>query len=184
MFKSTIIKSFQMGQFSVRPIIGGHPTSSYQWTPYLIQNIDSFTEQPSRITPGSFNLWHNMIKQSAENRQWYRETAYDITKHYDDVIMSPIVSQITSLMIVYSTVYSGVDQRKHESSMSLAYVRGIHRGLVNSPHKWPVTWKMFPFDDIIMKAMRLMVDETVCFEMMSLMILTNKTDCRQLEFNR
>ena len=45
-------------------------------------------------------------------------------------------------MIVYSTVYSDADQRKHQSSASLAFVRGIHRGPVNSPHKWPVTRKM------------------------------------------
>ena len=61
-----------------------------------------------------------------------------------------IASQFTSLMIVYSTVYSGADQRKHQRSASLAFVRGIHRGPVNSPHKWPVTRKMFPFDDVIM----------------------------------
>ena len=70
--------------------------------------------------------------------------------HYDDVTMSLMASQITSLTIVYSTVYSGEDQRKHQSSASLAFVRGIHRGPVNSPHKWPVTRKMFPFDDVIM----------------------------------
>ena len=64
--------------------------------------------------------------------------------------MSFMASQITSLTIVYSTVYSGADQRKHQSSASLAFVRGIHRGPVNSPHKWPVTRKMFPFDDVIM----------------------------------
>ena len=64
--------------------------------------------------------------------------------------MSLMASQITSLTIVYSTVYSGADQRKHQSSASLAFVRGIHRGPVNSPHKWPVTRKMFPFDDVIM----------------------------------
>ena len=64
--------------------------------------------------------------------------------------MGAIASQITSLTIVYSKVYSGADQRKHESSASLAFVRGIHRGPVNSLHKWPVTRKMFPFDDVIM----------------------------------
>ena len=64
--------------------------------------------------------------------------------------MGTMVSQIASLTTVYSTVYSGADQRKHQSSMTLAFVRGIHRGLVNSPHKWPVTRKMFPFDDVIM----------------------------------
>ena len=70
--------------------------------------------------------------------------------HYDDVIMGTIASQITSLTSVYSTVYSGADQSKHQSSASLAFVWGIHRGPVNSPHKWPVTRKMFPFDDVIM----------------------------------
>ena len=70
--------------------------------------------------------------------------------HYNDVIMSAMASPITSLMIVYSTVYSGTDQRKHQSSTSLAFVRGIHQWPVNSWHKGPVTRKMFPFDDIIM----------------------------------
>ena len=73
-----------------------------------------------------------------------------VRKHYDDVIMSAVASQITSLTIVCSMVYSGADQRKHESSASLAFVRGIHRGPVNSPYKWPVTRKMFSFDDVIM----------------------------------
>ena len=40
--------------------------------------------------------------------------------------------------------------RKHQNSASLAFVRGIHREPVNSPHKWPVTRKTFPFDDVIM----------------------------------
>ena len=70
--------------------------------------------------------------------------------HYDDVIMGTMASQITSLTIVYSTVNSGADQSKHQSSASLAFVWGIHRGPVNSPHKWPVTRKMFPFDGVIM----------------------------------
>ena len=64
--------------------------------------------------------------------------------------MGAMASQITSLTIVYSTVYSGTDQRKHQSSASLAFVWRIHRWPVNSPHKWPVTRKMFPFDDVIM----------------------------------
>ena len=57
---------------------------------------------------------------------------------------------ITSLTIVYSTVYSDADQRNHQGSASLAFVWGIHRGPVISPHKWPVTRKMFPFDDVTM----------------------------------
>ena len=70
--------------------------------------------------------------------------------HYNKVIMSLMASQITSLMIVYSTVYSGADKKKHQSSASLAFVRGIHRWPVNCPHKGPVTRKMFPFDEVIM----------------------------------
>ena len=72
--------------------------------------------------------------------------------HYCDVIMKTIASQITSLTIVYLTVNSGTDHRKHQSSASLAFVRGIHRRPVNSPHKGPVTRKMFPCDDVIMIA--------------------------------
>ena len=77
-------------------------------------------------------------------------TQINACDHYGDVIMTTIASQITSLTIVYSTVYPGADQRKHQSSASLAFVRVIHRGPVNSPHKWPVTRKMFPFGDVIM----------------------------------
>ena len=64
--------------------------------------------------------------------------------------MTMLASQITSLPVVCSIVYSDVNQRKHQSSASLAFVREIHRGPVNFPHKWPVTRKMFPFDDVIM----------------------------------
>ena len=71
-------------------------------------------------------------------------------KHYNDVIMRTMASQITSLTIVFSTVYSGTDQIKHQSSASLAFVRGIDRWPANSPHRRPVTRKMFPFDDVIM----------------------------------
>ena len=72
------------------------------------------------------------------------------TSQYSDVIMGAMASQITSLTIVYSTVYSGADQRKHQSSASLAFVRGIHRWAMNYPHKGPVTRKIFQFDDVIM----------------------------------
>ena len=63
--------------------------------------------------------------------------------------LDTIGSQITSLTIVYSAVYSDADQIEHQSPASLAFVWGIHRWPVNSPHKGPVTRKMFPFDDVI-----------------------------------
>ena len=81
-------------------------------------------------------------------------------KHYNDVITIAMASQITSLTIVYSTVYSSADQRKHQSCASLAFVWGIHRWPVSSPHKGPVTRKMFPFDDVIMSFHILRLDLT------------------------
>ena len=77
-------------------------------------------------------------------------TSQTLKYHHNDVIMSSMMSQITSRTIVYSIVYSGADQRKHQSSASLAFVRGNHRWPVISPHKRPATWKKFPFDDVIM----------------------------------
>ena len=76
-------------------------------------------------------IWHFLI---AVNPCWH---------HYSDVIMSVTASQITSVSVVCSTVCSGADQRKDQNSTSLAFVRGIHRWPVNSPHKGPVIRKIF-----------------------------------------
>ena len=81
--------------------------------------------------------------------------------------MGAIASQITSLAIVYSAFYSGADQRKHQSAASLAYVRGIHRGPVNSPHKGPVTRKICPFDDVIMTFSHLPLEQDATFQTIS-----------------
>ena len=72
--------------------------------------------------------------------------------HYGVVIMSAMASQITDVSIVCSSIGWGTDQRKHQSSASLAFVSGNHRWLADSPHKGPVPQKMFPFGDVIMKS--------------------------------
>ena len=69
--------------------------------------------------------------------------------HYSDVIIKAMTSQITHVTIVYLTACADADQRKYQSSASLALVRWIHRWPVNSPHKGPVMRKMFPYDDVI-----------------------------------
>ena len=79
--------------------------------------------------------------------------------------MGTVASLITSLTIVYSTVYSDEDQRKHFSSASLAFVLGIHQAPVNSPNKWPVRRKMFPFDDVIMIILEEVNSRTGCGEL-------------------
>ena len=80
----------------------------------------------------------------------YRLRSTASSRHYSGVIMRAMASQITSLTIVYSTIYSGADQRKRQSSASLAFVRGIHRWPVNYPNKGRVTQKLYPFNDAIM----------------------------------
>ena len=108
---------------------------------------------------------------------------YFVIFHYNDVITGAIASQITSLEIVYSTVYPGVDQSKPQSSASLAFVRGIHRGPVNSPHKWPVTRKISPFDDVIMSIQLLHCTyKYVCHSCVWIDWLTDKTICSMCSY--
>ena len=108
--------------------------------PLSIASLKRMIESEMQTTPNVFATEHDSASRMPTV----------CTTHYNDVTMGTIASQITSLTIVYSIVYSDADQRKHQSSAPLAFVRGIHRGPVNSPHKWPVTRKMFPFDDVIM----------------------------------
>ena len=92
--------------------------------------------------------------QSDNLQWWHGGTVHENTGdfgekcHYNDVIMNAMASQITSLTIVYATVYSGSNQRKHQRPATLAFVRGIQRWPVNSPRKGS-TRKNFPFDDVI-----------------------------------
>ena len=102
--------------------------------------------------------WRNVINGRAMYQRIWSLLINDFIlwngwHYFSDVIMSTMASKITSFTIVYSTVYSGANHRKHQSSASLDFVRGIHQGPVNSPRKGPVTWKMFPFDDVIVMIM-------------------------------
>ena len=89
--------------------------------------------------------------------------------------MSAMASQITNFTVVYLTVYSGTDQRKRQSSASLAFVRGIHWWPVNSPHKRPVTRKMFSFDDIIMNPLRVDYEDVSIMEFQDMNIISYVT---------
>ena len=80
-----------------------------------------------------------LINQCSQDLfHWRRDKSVLIAivpMHYSDVIMGAMASQATSLTIVYSTVYSGADQRIYQRSSSLAFVRGVHQWPVNSPQK-------------------------------------------------
>ena len=121
--------------------LGVQSTVSHDWLRYWLGGKQELNHYQKHWWPRSMTLDHSGLIPSIHKT---------ISRHYDDVIMTMLASQITSLTAVYSIVYSDVNQRKHQSSASLAFVREIHRGPVNFPHKWPVTWKMFPFDDVIM----------------------------------
>ena len=137
-----------------------HPSGNFlnQTKHSLWHNLKS---PPKGLILTVFGPWNRLFRQWWQSEVkvcWVLETLTllifkvncNLRTHYNDVIMTTMSSQITSLTVVYSIVSSGADQRKHQSSASLAFVRGIHRGPVNSPHKWPVTRKKFPFDDVIM----------------------------------
>ena len=97
-------------------------------------------QRASNAEIGSMSWHRHVIEAHIEIWLAMADRAFkQLHYHYSDVIMSKMASQITSVLIVYLTVCSGPDQRKHHSSASLAFVRGIHRWPVNSPHKGPVT---------------------------------------------
>ena len=85
--------------------------------------------------------------------QWYVCRSINNLKpkliHYIDVIMGAMAFHMTSLTIVYSTVYSCADHRAPKLRVSGLCV-DIHQWPMNSPHKWPVTRKIIPCDDVIL----------------------------------
>ena len=94
------------------------------------------------------NVTHYFEGSCCEQLYEYISSSYsliyqDVIVHYSDVIMDTLGSQLTSLTIVYATIYSGADQRKQQSSAALTFAREIHRWLVNSPQKGPVTRNFF-----------------------------------------
>ena len=111
-------------------------------------------DQPRMTWELHMSWCHICVRQSVPTMQMSVTTRERITLHrsihYSGVILSAMASQITRVWIVCSTVCSSADQRRHRSSASLAFVKGIHQWLVNFPHKGQVTRKIFPFDDEIL----------------------------------
>ena len=137
--------SFSTTRFNVLIIFANCEPSKSIWIMFVIfiywcmsNIVNKWINRVGNQTCGYHNFYSKMSTLLALSQG---------NSHYNDIIMSAMASQITSLTIIYSTFYSGADQRKHKS---LAFVRGIHPWPVYSPHKGPVTKKMFPFGDIIM----------------------------------
>ena len=125
---------------------------AFSWNVPPKQRIKSYTSDVRLWLTRIFSYRYAPYRLQSLTDKEVHGVSFVRSTHYNDVMMGAIAFQISSLTIVHSTVYSGADQRRHRSSMSLAFVCGNHRGRVNSPHKWSVTRKMFPFDDVIMSA--------------------------------
>ena len=133
-------------QMSQHLTVLGHQ-HTHCWLQTWIWFLQNFCDNQSfRLTFCMSIIWCHSKSLTCSSENFMQSNI----KYYGDVIMSSMTSQITSLMIDCSKVYSAADQKKHQSSASLAFVWGVHQWPVNSLHKWPVTWKMFPFDDVIM----------------------------------
>ena len=127
--------------FIVKQIVG----KSFQWC--LIKN-EYFFMQENIFEKGflqNINYYVKLTMHSSGSRRCTKA----FQSHYNNVIISVTVSQITRVSIVHWNVCSGTAQRKYQSSVSLAFVRGIHQWPMDSLYKGPAMWKMFPFDDII-----------------------------------
>ena len=126
-----------------------HLKSSMIWS----KNIKITKKSEEILCFTLYNLFKIQLKHHPRHQctpheqcfKFYHDNHNIPSIHFNDIIMSVMVSQITGLTIVNSTVYSGANQRKHQSSASLAFAWGNHR--------WPV--EMFPFDDVIISKARL-----------------------------
>ena len=120
---------FTDGFTSQRPVMQIKSPSNYDQEQRCIYNT-IFIQYSIRVLD-LFEFFLNVIFVS----KWHSKGCFNIkmlyfqyrNSHYADVIMIEMASQITSLTVVYSIVNSGADQSKHQSSASLAFVRGIHR---------------------------------------------------------
>ena len=141
------LKTISMRNYSFIPNEFVFPWNTYSYSDDRFSSSNfifySFTCSSISLTMHQVYISKNWIVGGYQRKPMTHRDSFQYSIHCDDVIMGAKASQITSLTIVYSTVYSDADQRKHQSSASLAFVRGIHQGLVNSPHKWPVTRKIF-----------------------------------------
>ena len=147
------IRGFTMGIHVVKYLNTSVPDTFFCFTPNLKYMDKIFLH----LVLKQISSWLVVVIFQCNIPNYFRFQQPVLDWHYSDAILGEMVSQITSLTIVYPTIYSGADQRKHQCSASLAFLRGIHRGPVNYQHKRPITRKMFPFDDVIMICMNMQI---------------------------
>ena len=139
------------------PVTCGHYSHKSQWRGALIfslicawTNVWAKSRDANDLRRHRENHYVPVMEMAAMETSRNGALVSPSRGHWETHTFVALQWRHNGLTIVYSTVYSDADQRKHQSSASLAFVREIHPGPVNSPHKWPVTRKMFSFDDVIM----------------------------------
>ena len=130
--------------------IAGVTQGSNEWPMVLLNNAYLHKWRPLYIVSPATNDWLHVLQKGCLDTTGDVGTEPTYGNHYSDIIMSLMMYPITSLMIIYSTVYSSI-YKKNQSFASLNFVWGIHWWPVNSLPKGPVTRKMSPFDDVIME---------------------------------
>ena len=110
----------------------------FWWTCYY--SIQSLNSSMLYVAHKMCVMWHMRCNHNAKSNK---------NCNYPLDILQWRHNECYGVSFVCSSICSGADHRKHQSPASLAFVRGIHRSPMDSPHKAPVTQKMFPFDDVI-----------------------------------
>ena len=105
---------------------------------FMIQLICPMTISSPLWHKRNTSLWYNELSMPLSWINYITKTRPNVDR-YSGVIMSAMASLITSVTIICSNICSGAEQRKHQNSASLSFVRGIHRWPVVSRTKgqWP-----------------------------------------------
>ena len=131
---------------------------------WIVRRTCKYISQFVALNTAFVEFWYNQpqftqiiynYNQQRNQQTRKRRTRFTFHKttcpHYNDVIISAMASRINRPHdCLLNHLFKAQIMRKHHSSASLSFVSRIHRWPVNSPHKGPVTWKMFPLDDVIM----------------------------------
>ena len=98
------------------------------------------------VASPEYSLWLHLYSETNQQRKFNNELLTSLQWHHNE---HDGVSNHQSHDCLLNRLFRR-RSKKHQSSASVAFVRGIHRWPVNSLHKWPMTRKILPFHDVIM----------------------------------
>ena len=93
-------------------------------------------------------MWNEVI-HNIDRCIWTNINAYDKNMRWQQIWARDKLRQNLHHHCLLNRLFGQIKENLKAPRASPAFVRGIHRSPVNSPHKLPITRKMFPFDDVI-----------------------------------